>query len=57
MIVVRKLLDFVFSQRELKILDDVMPETSRRDHAEDDDWEEDGTAMSVSSVQISNSNF
>ncbi|XP_035714213.1 electroneutral sodium bicarbonate exchanger 1 isoform X3 [Folsomia candida] len=57
MIVVRKLLDFVFSQRELKILDDVMPETSRRDHAEDDDWEEDGTAMSKNIGGNSSGNF
>lgn len=28
--VVRKLLDFFFTQRELKILDDVMPESTRR---------------------------
>ncbi|XP_059486038.1 electrogenic sodium bicarbonate cotransporter 1 isoform X3 [Neocloeon triangulifer] len=40
MIFIRKLLDFVFTQRELKILDDVMPETHRRSAAEknnDDD--------------------
>ena len=30
MIGVRKLLDFVFTQRELKILDDVMPEHTRK---------------------------
>uniref|UniRef100_T1DCB7 Anion exchange protein n=1 Tax=Cupiennius salei TaxID=6928 RepID=T1DCB7_CUPSA len=30
MIGVRKLLDFVFTQRELKILDDVMPESAKR---------------------------
>ncbi|ODN05552.1 Sodium-driven chloride bicarbonate exchanger [Orchesella cincta] len=36
MIVVRKLLDFFFTQRELKILDDVMPEsTKRRQHEEE----------------------
>ncbi|XP_066588803.1 electroneutral sodium bicarbonate exchanger 1 isoform X2 [Prorops nasuta] len=34
MIGIRKSLDFVFTQRELKILDDVMPETSKK-HAED----------------------
>lgn len=34
MIGIRKLLDFVFTQRELKILDDVMPEMTRR-NAED----------------------
>lgn len=31
MIGVRKLLDFVFTQRELKILDDVMPEHRRKE--------------------------
>ncbi|UYV66706.1 SLC4A7 [Cordylochernes scorpioides] len=35
MIGVRKLLDFVFTQRELKILDDVMPESTRRKHEEE----------------------
>lgn len=30
MIGLRKSLDFVFTQRELKILDDVMPETIKR---------------------------
>jgi hypothetical protein len=43
MIVVRKLLDFVFSQRELKILDDVMPESTKRNEEEEqrrkEDWE------------------
>ncbi|XP_026831210.1 sodium bicarbonate cotransporter 3 isoform X13 [Ooceraea biroi] len=34
MIGIRKLLDFVFTQRELKILDDIMPETSKK-HADD----------------------
>ena len=34
MIGIRKGLDFVFTQRELKILDDVMPETSKK-HADD----------------------
>jgi sodium bicarbonate transporter 10 len=36
MIVVRKLLDFVFSQRELKILDDVMPESTKRNQEEEE---------------------
>ncbi|CAG7716785.1 unnamed protein product [Allacma fusca] len=35
MLVVRKLLDYVFSQRELKILDDIMPETSKRKEKDD----------------------
>lgn len=34
MIGIRKSLDFVFTQRELKILDDVMPEPHKK-HAED----------------------
>jgi len=41
MIVIRKGLDFIFTQRELKILDDVMPETIKR--AKED--EESGTDM------------
>uniref|UniRef100_T1IXC2 Anion exchange protein n=1 Tax=Strigamia maritima TaxID=126957 RepID=T1IXC2_STRMM len=36
MIGVRKLLDLVFTQRELKILDDVMPESSRKKREEDE---------------------
>lgn len=35
MIVVRKLLDYVFSQRELKILDDIMPEGTKRKEEEE----------------------
>lgn len=31
MIGIRKCLDFFFTQRELKILDDVMPETTKRE--------------------------
>lgn len=34
MIGIRKSLDFIFTQRELKILDDVMPEPSKK-HADD----------------------
>jgi len=30
MIAIRKLLDFVFTQRELKFLDDIMPDSTRR---------------------------
>lgn len=43
MIGIRKLLDFFFTRRELKILDDVMPETSKRNAADekDDDKEDD----------------
>lgn len=36
MIGIRKSLDFVFTRRELKILDDVMPEVSKR--GEEDEW-------------------
>lgn len=35
MIGIRKSLDCIFTRRELKILDDIMPEMSRRAHAED----------------------
>lgn len=34
MIGIRKLLDFVFAQRELKLLDDVMPDSTRRKEEE-----------------------
>lgn len=34
MIGVRKLLDFVFSRKELKLLDDVMPEHKRKENEE-----------------------
>jgi sodium bicarbonate transporter 10 len=34
MIGIRKSLDFMFSRRELKILDDVMPETTKRTEEE-----------------------
>ncbi|KAG1685795.1 Sodium-driven chloride bicarbonate exchanger [Nymphon striatum] len=36
MIFVRKLLDFIFTQRELKILDDVMPESTKRKKEEEE---------------------
>jgi len=35
MMLIRKLLDFGFTQRELKILDDVMPESSKRKDEEE----------------------
>lgn len=41
MIGVRKLLDWVFTQRELKILDDTLPEFSRKKRMENADDEED----------------
>lgn len=41
MIGIRKSLDLLFTQRELKILDDVMPEPSKK-HAEDLRQLEDG---------------
>jgi sodium bicarbonate transporter 10 len=34
MIGIRKSLDFLFTRRELKILDDVMPETTKRTEEE-----------------------
>lgn len=34
MIALRKTLDWVFTQRELKILDDIMPETTRKTEEE-----------------------
>jgi len=34
MIGIRKSLDFVFTRRELKILDDIMPETTKRTEEE-----------------------
>lgn len=34
MIGIRKSLDFIFTRRELKILDDVMPELSKRNQQE-----------------------
>lgn len=34
MIALRKALDWVFTQRELKILDDIMPDTIRRNEEE-----------------------
>lgn len=46
MIGIRKSLDFVFTQRELKILDDVMPETTKR--------EEDQEELSNTEVSLSN---
>lgn len=36
MIGIRKSLDFVFTRRELKILDDVMPEVTKR--SKEDEW-------------------
>lgn len=36
MIAIRKSLDCFFTRRELKILDDIMPEMTRRANAEDD---------------------
>lgn len=44
MIGIRKSLDCIFTRRELKILDDIMPEITRRAHAEDLHHLEDGTS-------------
>lgn len=41
MIGVRKCLDWVFTQRELKILDDTLPEFSRKKRIESEDEDED----------------
>lgn len=37
MIGIRKSLDCIFTKRELKILDDVMPEMNRKTHTEDEE--------------------
>lgn len=37
MIGIRKSLDCIFTKRELKILDDVMPEMIRKNHSEDEE--------------------
>lgn len=48
MIGVRKSLDWVFTQRELKILDDALPEFSRRNQMSDDEeGDEDGSENGV----------
>lgn len=40
MIGVRKLLDFIFTQRELKVLDDVMPEHTKKKREEEEKMKE-----------------
>ncbi|XP_062705782.1 sodium bicarbonate cotransporter 3 isoform X28 [Aedes albopictus] len=56
MIGIRKSLDFLFTRRELKILDDVMPEITKRAHEDDlrqlEDGEENHTLLTVPSTQI-----
>jgi sodium bicarbonate transporter 10 len=48
MIIIRKLLDFLFTQRELKILDDIMPETSRRKEEEEErEFEDNGVSFGI----------
>ena len=44
MIGIRKSLDFVFARRELKILDDVMPEVTKR--SKEDEWKLQDNAVS-----------
>lgn len=44
MIGIRKSLDFIFTRRELKILDDIMPEMTKRAHADDLHHLEDGSS-------------
>ena len=45
MIGVRKSLDYIFTKRELKILDDIMPEMTKRARADDLHQLEDGTKL------------
>ncbi|XP_065080486.1 sodium bicarbonate cotransporter 3 isoform X9 [Ochlerotatus camptorhynchus] len=56
MIGIRKSLDLLFTRRELKILDDVMPEMTKRAHDDDlrqlEDGEENHTLLPVPSTQI-----
>ena len=47
MIGIRKCLDWVFTQRELKILDDTLPEFSRRKQEEDRMRQEEEDAKSI----------
>lgn len=47
MIGIRKSLDFVFTRRELKILDDVMPEFSKKHKNEDLEHLEDGAEVGL----------
>lgn len=61
MIGVRKLLDWVFTQRELKILDDTLPEFSRKkrmENADDEDEEKLGkeTSEGVMTIPLANGN-
>lgn len=37
MIVVRKFLDFVFTKKELQVLDDILPEFKRKDRQDDEE--------------------
>ncbi|XP_058452532.1 sodium-driven chloride bicarbonate exchanger isoform X11 [Malaya genurostris] len=56
MIGIRKSLDFLFTRRELKILDDVMPEMTKRANADDlrqlEDGEENHTLLNTPKTQI-----
>ena len=49
MIGIRKSLDLIFTQRELKILDDVMPEPSKK-HADDLRQLESGEVSTVTRI-------
>ena len=57
MIGVRKLLEFVFTQRELKILDDVWPEHKRKEieNKKNDDEDPDDNKLAPGSVAASGS--
>lgn len=37
MIVVRKLLDYVFTKKELQVLDDILPDFKRHDRLDDEE--------------------
>ncbi|XP_050086465.1 sodium-driven chloride bicarbonate exchanger isoform X6 [Anopheles aquasalis] len=56
MIGVRKSLDYLFTKRELKILDDIMPEMTKRARADDlhqlEDGEENHTLLTAQRTQI-----
>ncbi len=52
MIGVRKLLDFVFTKPELKILDDILPEFKRHEKIKLEEQEEEEEAVRVSIIKM-----
>ena len=52
MIGLRKSLDFLFTQRELKILDDIMPETSRRREEDERELEENAVSTPKTNLHV-----